>query len=165
MWKARAAQALRTLPAHVFATPATLLEAASHALRRAIGGSSGPFYAVGLLRAARHLDSPAPEAAVWATAFREGVKAVAELGGARAGDRTMLDALLPATEAFETAVTRGSSSSAAWREALAAAEAGRDATAQMRPRLGRASYLGDRAVGQVDAGAAAVVVWMRVLAG
>jgi dihydroxyacetone kinase len=148
---ARGAAALRSLPKHVFATPATMLEAMSNALRRAIAGSSGPFYAVGLLRAARYLENGAS----WATAFREGVNAIAELGGARAGDRTMLDALLPAVEAFDAGL--------AWPEVVAAAEVGLQATARMQPRLGRASYLGDRAVGTVDAGAAAVLVWMRAI--
>jgi len=51
----------------------------------------------------------------------------------------------------------------AWRPAVAAARAGRDATARMQPRLGRASYLGQRAVGIPDAGAAAVVCWIEAI--
>jgi dihydroxyacetone kinase len=54
--------------------------------------------------------------------------------------------------------------SESWTEAVAAAEAGAAATASMRPRLGRAAYLGDRALGIPDAGASAVVVWMQALA-
>ncbi|WP_367615553.1 DAK2 domain-containing protein [Pseudoroseomonas ludipueritiae] len=46
---------------------------------------------------------------------------------------------------------------------MRAAEAGAEATAAMRPRLGRASYLGDRAIGVPDAGAAAAVIWLRAL--
>lgn len=162
---ARGAAALKALPASAFATPASCLEAAGQALRRAIAGSSGPFYAVGLLRAARELESDAPDATAWAAAFRAAAEGVAELGGARAGDRTMLDALLPAAEAFEAAVSAGQDLSAAWAAALQAAERGAEATAGMQPRLGRASYLGARAMGYPDAGAAAVVVWMRALAG
>ncbi|RKK03676.1 DAK2 domain-containing protein, partial [Teichococcus wenyumeiae] len=51
----------------------------------------------------------------------------------------------------------------AWGAAVRAAEAGAEATTTMRPRLGRASYLGDRALGAPDAGAAAAVIWLRAL--
>ena len=64
-------------------------------MRQAIGGSSGPFYAAALLRAASELPAE-PTAADWAKAFRAGTEAIGELGGAKAGDCTMLDALLPA---------------------------------------------------------------------
>ena len=152
----RGAAALRALPAAAWADPPTALAAMGEALRRAIAGSSGPFYATALLRAARTLPA-APGPADWATAFAAGVAAIAELGGARPGDRTMLDALVPAAEAF---AARGTLAAAA-----AAAEAGVAATAAMSPRLGRASYLGDRVRGVPDAGAAAVAVWLRALAG
>ena len=75
----------------------------------------------------------------------------------------MLDALHPAAEAFSAALDRGLALDAAWAEAIAAAEAGLAATASMHPRLGRASYLGERAIGNPDAGAAGVVVWMRAM--
>ena len=94
-------------------------------------------------------------------AFRAGVAAVATLGGAKPGDRTMLDALVPAADAFAAAA--GGGLQAAARAAAEAAERGAEATATMVPRLGRASYLGARAVGAPDAGAAAVAVWWRSL--
>ncbi|MDQ1078164.1 dihydroxyacetone kinase family protein [Pseudoroseomonas cervicalis] len=160
---ARGAAALRALPDSAYAGPAALLEAMGQALRRAIGGSSGPFYAVALLRAARALEGvPAPGPGQWADAFAQAVRAVAELGGARAGDRTMLDSLLPAAEALSA--TPGPLPQR-WAAALAAAEQGLEATARMAPRQGRAAYLGERAIGQPDAGAAAVLVWMRALRG
>ena len=91
------------------------------------------------------------------------VEAVTELGGARPGDRTMVDALRPAADTFAQALQRGTSPAGAWAEAVRAAEAGAESTARMKPRLGRASYLGERAVGLPDAGAQAVVVWLRAL--
>jgi len=97
-------------------------------------------------------------------AFGAAVDAVAELGGARPGDRTMLDALRPAADAFSRAVKAGQSPAEAWAACVREAEQGADATARMQPRLGRASYLGERAIGVPDAGAAAVVVWMKALA-
>ncbi|KAA2211819.1 dihydroxyacetone kinase family protein [Teichococcus oryzae] len=161
---ARGAAAIRALPDGAFATPAVALRQLGETLRRAIGGSSGPFYATALLRAARQLGD-APSAKDWAEAFAQAVAAIGELGGARPGDRTMLDALHPAAEAFSRAAAAGQSLHAAWAAAIQAATEGADATRSMRPRLGRAAYLGDRAMGVPDAGAAAAVVWMRALDG
>lgn len=160
----RAAEAIRALPDAAWADPSRALAAVGDALRRAIGGSSGPFYATALLRASRRLAGEAvPAPAAWAEAFTVAVQAIAELGGARPGDRTMLDALHPATEAFSAAVATGKSPAEAWGVCVAAAAAGTDATARMMPRLGRASYLGERAIGLPDAGAAAVLVWLQAL--
>jgi dihydroxyacetone kinase len=148
----RGAAAIRALPEGAWADPPTALAALGEALRRALGGSSGPFYATGLLRASREMQ----QGGEWPAAFRAGIAAIAELGGARPGDRTMLDALAPAAEAL---------ASGGLAAAAEAAEQGAAATAAMTPRLGRASYLGARAIGVPDAGAVAVAVWMRALAG
>jgi dihydroxyacetone kinase len=158
----RGAAAIRALAEGAWADPPTALGRIGDALRRAIGGSSGPFYATALLRAARTLPAM-PTPADWAKSFRAGVEALAELGGAKRGDCTMLDALLPATEAFEASLARGEGAAAALQAAAAATEAGAAATAAMRPRLGRASYLGDRAIGIPDGGATAVAIWLRAL--
>ncbi|XHF28244.1 dihydroxyacetone kinase subunit DhaL [Corallococcus exercitus] len=162
---ARGAAAIRALPERAWATPAGALTELGQALRRNIGGSSGPFYATALLRAARYLANMPVDAAAWAKAFEVGVEAVSELGGARPGDRTMVDALHPAAVAFTRAVREGRSLAEGWTEATRAAEQGAEATAGMSPRLGRASYLGERAKGIPDAGAVAVVIWMKALAG
>lgn len=159
----RGAQAIFALELTAFADPPSALQSMGEALRRAIAGSSGPFYAAALIRASRELPV-GPTAADWARGFRAGVTAVAELGGATAGDRTMLDALLPAVEAFEASLARGESPAQALVRAAESAEAGTAATADLRPRLGRASYLGDRAMGVPDGGATAVAIWLRALA-
>ncbi|MFZ5781367.1 MAG: dihydroxyacetone kinase family protein [Pseudomonadota bacterium] len=159
----RGARALESLGEAAWADPPTAFARMGEALRLAVGGSSGPFYATALMRAARRLPSD-PTLADWAVALRAGAEAIAELGGARAGDCTMLDALLPAAAAFEAAVAGGAGAGAALRSAAAAAEAGARATVAMRPRLGRGSYLGDRAIGVPDGGATAVAVWMGALA-
>lgn len=158
----RGATAIQALPESAWTDASIALSAMGNALRRAIAGSSGPFYATALLRAGRELGA-CGSAHAWARAFAAAVASVAELGGAKPGDRTMLDALQPASEAFTVAVRDGAPGAEAWQRALAAAEAGVAATASMRPRLGRAAYLGDRAVGTPDAGAAAVLVWMRAV--
>jgi dihydroxyacetone kinase len=92
------------------------------------------------------------------------VNAISELGGARLGDRTMVDALEPAALAFRNALSAGSSPADALKSAADAAEKGAEHTATLRPRLGRASYLGDRAVGVPDGGAVAVAIWLRAMA-
>lgn len=81
-------------------------------------------------------------------------------GRAEAGEKTMLDAWLPALEALRA----GTSMQAALREAAAAADAGRAATEPMLARKGRASYLGDRSIGHVDPGASSTALIVRALA-
>jgi dihydroxyacetone kinase len=153
---ARAAEAARSLQPQSYGTPTRLLADLGNGLRRAIAGSSGPFYATALLRAAAELDGIAePTNAQWLAAFRAAAASIGELGGARPGDRTMLDALDPAVSAWHAA---------GFAAAVNAAEQGAAATAQMYPRLGRASYLGDRAIGTPDGGAVAVAIWLKALA-
>lgn len=159
----RAAEAMRALPSEELGTPHAALTALSQTLRRAIGGSSGPFYAVGLSRAARRLDGIAePSSRDWLDAFAAAVEGVEELGGARAGDRTMVDALRPALEAMQRQVAAGQGVDLG--AVAAAARAGAEETATMLPKLGRASYLGARAVGAPDGGAAVVAHWLAALA-
>jgi triose/dihydroxyacetone kinase / FAD-AMP lyase (cyclizing) len=133
--------------------PVATLRGVAATLRRAIGGTSGPLYATGLLHAAEHLAGGGS----WSTALRAAAEGISDLGGARAGDRTMLDALLPAADALAD----GGSVS----DALAAARSGAEATETMTPRRGRSSYLGERVHGHRDAGAEAVTVWLAALSG
>jgi len=161
----RGAAAIRALPDHAWATPESALAAMGDALRRAIAGSSGPFYATALMRAGRQLaGAPNPSDVQWRDAFAAAVASVREIGGAKPGDRTMVDALAPALEAFGTALAGGASMKDACMAAATAAEQGAAATATMTPKLGRASYLGARAVGVPDGGAVVVSIWMKVLA-
>lgn len=161
---ARGAQAILNLPAQAYHTPSQFFASLAQGVRRAIAGSSGPFYAVGLLRASRELmgiTSPTP--AQWQQAFAAGVNAVMEMGGAKPGDRTMVDALAAANDSWQQALSEGASGLEALNRAADAAKAAADATATMQPRLGRASYLGERAVGVPDGGAVAVACWLSAL--
>lgn len=160
-----AAAILKALPELDLADPPAALAALSGLLRRVLGGTSGPLYAVMLLRAARHLEAAGTrDAEAWAAAFSAGVTALAELGDGRAGDRTMLDALLPASAAFSAAVAAGAALPDALVATAAAARQGAAATAEMAPRRGRSSYLGARTAGHVDPGAEAVALWLAALA-
>ncbi|RDV00825.1 dihydroxyacetone kinase family protein [Trinickia dinghuensis] len=160
----RAAEAILAVPPTALVAPDKALAALGMALRRAIAGSSGPFYATALVRAARILaDHPHPTALDWAAAMRGAADAIGELGGAKPGDRTMLDALVPAVDAFERELKSGYDASKAWAGAVSAAESSAEATAHMTPRAGRASYLGARAIGSPDGGAVAIACWLKAL--
>lgn len=160
----RGAAAILQLDDSAWVNEASMCNAIGHALRIAIAGSSGPFYAVGLLCAARYLSSQSTVTPLeLAEAFVIAVDAVAELGGAKLNDRTMLDALLPAATTFKRSLLQGLSPRESWLLALQAGTAGTAATAQMLPKLGRASYIGKRALGYQDAGAAAVMVWLNAI--
>lgn len=163
----RGAKALRdALPA----LPLDDLPAALHEvgllLQHRLGGTSGPLYAVFLLRASNVLRDASPsDPSSWAAAFRDGCAAISELGGAHVGDRTMLDALDPAANAFTTSLQAGHSPAEALAEAAIASETAARETASMIPTKGRASYLGQRALGHADPGAVAVAIVLKALAG
>ncbi len=143
--------------------PATL-KALGHALQREMGGSSGPLYGVLFLRCGNVLEGfGSAGLAQWADAMEAGCQAISELGGARPGDRTMLDALDPFVRTFRNAgkSAGGVLSREVLLAAVKAAEDGVEATARMKPRLGRSSYLGERVLGHPDPGAKAVAVWLR----
>jgi dihydroxyacetone kinase len=145
-------------------TPGAALREISATLRRVVGGTSGPLYAVMLLRAAVALEqSDETSARQWAAAFSAGVDGLMELGGASPGDRTMVDALKPAADALQNGLVHMASTDAALQAAVDAASDGALRTASMHPRRGRSSYVGDRALGHVDPGAHAVALWLAAI--
>jgi triose/dihydroxyacetone kinase / FAD-AMP lyase (cyclizing) len=152
------------IPSYPLNDISATLKALGHTLRHELGGSSGPLYGVLFLRAGNVLENSGRIGLTeWATAFDEGCRAISELGGAKPGDRTMLDAFDPFWKTLREAGTGTP------REALLAAvdeaQRGAEATAQMKPRLGRSSYLQDRVLGHPDPGAIAVAIWLRAVAG
>ena len=162
---ARGGQAVeRDMAAYDLTNPAATLRDMSATLRQALGGTSGPLYTAFLLRAAGALEvARIDDTAAWAAAFQAGIDAVAELGGAAPGDRTMLDAMQPACAALREALAAGVPPRDALSRSVAAAREGADRTATWTARKGRASYLGERAIGHPDPGAAAVVVWLEAI--
>jgi dihydroxyacetone kinase len=136
------------------------LKALGHLLQREMCGSSGPLYGVLFLRCGNVLENSRTSGlAQWVAAVDQGCQAMSELGGAKPGDRTMLDALAPFVKSLKDA--RGEPSREILLTAVEAVERGAKATAQMKPRLGRSSYLGDRVLGHPDPGAKAVAIWLR----
>ncbi|WP_439565271.1 phosphoenolpyruvate--protein phosphotransferase [Microcella sp.] len=148
--------------------PATVREALTRAgltLVSTVGGASGPLFGTLLLRAGGQCgDAEALDGAGLVHALRAGTAGVRERGKAELGDKTLLDALVPAIDALDAAVATGAPLAAAASTASIAANAARDATAQLVARRGRASYLGDRSRGGVDPGAASAALMLGALA-
>ncbi|MEU9288271.1 dihydroxyacetone kinase subunit DhaL [Streptomyces sp. NPDC048275] len=125
-------------------TPGAVLTLAGRQLISTVGGASGPLYGTLLRRTGKALgDAAEVTEEQLADALRTGVDAVMTLGGAAPGDKTMIDALVPAVAAL----------SDSFAAAKAAAEEGAVATTPLRARKGRASYLGERSIGHQDPGA------------
>jgi dihydroxyacetone kinase len=141
---------------------ADTLKALGHTLRHELGGSSGPLYGVLFLRAGNVMENSGRAGLPrWTEALEEGSRAISELGGAKPGDRTMMDALYPFVTSLKSA--RASFSHQVLLAAVDEAQRAAEATAQMKPRLGRSSYLQDRVLGHPDPGAIAVVIWLRAV--
>ncbi|MEW2812505.1 dihydroxyacetone kinase subunit DhaL [Streptomyces massasporeus] len=125
-------------------TPGGVLTLAGRQLISTVGGASGPLYGTLLRRTGKALgDAGEVSAEQLAEALRAGVDAVMTLGGAALGDKTMIDALVPAVDALGESFTA----------ARTAAEEGAVATTPLQARKGRASYLGERSIGHQDPGA------------
>lgn len=135
--------------------PGPALTAAGRTLISTVGGASGPLYGALLRAAGKELgEAPRVGRAALADALRAGVDAVARLGGAAEGDKTMVDALVPAVAALPES----------YPAARDAAERGAEATVPLRARRGRASYLGERSVGHADPGASSTALLFAALA-
>ncbi|MGF1663866.1 MAG: dihydroxyacetone kinase subunit DhaL [Kineosporiaceae bacterium] len=142
-----------------------LLKAVGMTLVSTVGGASGPLYGTFFLRAAGAAGDGAELAADRLGAvLRAGYDGVVARGRAEPGDKTMVDAMLPALEAYESAVASGSGAADSAAAAATAAAAGRDATTPLVARKGRASYLGERSAGHTDPGAASTTLLFEALA-
>ncbi|MEU7832999.1 dihydroxyacetone kinase subunit DhaL [Nonomuraea sp. NPDC049129] len=133
--------------------PGQVLVSAGTTLIRRVGGASGPLYGSAFRAMGKAMEAPVTQAG-FAAAFEAGVVAVERLGKAAPGDKTMVDALAPASLALALAVRDGVAVREAFELAARAAEEGARATIPMQARKGRASYLGERSVGHEDPGAA-----------
>jgi len=141
------------------AAASALLNKVGITLVSTVGGASGPLFGTFFLRAGASLgDTSDISLAQLTSAFRAGLEGIVARGKAEAGDKTMYDALAPAVNALDGALSEGMDKADALKLALVAAESGRDATTPMLARKGRASYLGERSVGHQDPGATTVAL-------
>lgn len=141
------------------AAPATLLAAAGDAWAADAGGTSGALWGAGLRALGAGLPyDRVPEPAELAAAAEAALAAVTGLGGAQPGDKTLVDALQPFVTAFAERLGAGGGARAAYETAVAEAGKAAEATAGMRPKLGRARPLAERSVGTPDPGATSLAL-------
>lgn len=144
-------------------TPGAVLVATGRSLVAKTGGAAGPLYGTGLRRAGKALgDGSTVTAEDVGEALAAMLAGIQSLGEAVEGDKTMVDALIPAVAAFKAAV--GDGLAAAAGAAASAAVEGAEATVPMQARKGRASYLGERSVGHQDPGATSAALLLQALA-
>ena len=144
---------------------ADLVRQAGRTLISTVGGASGPLYGTAFLRAAAALGGEHPStAAAIVAALEAATTGIAGLGKAAEGEKTMLDALYPASRAARQALDAGGDAAAVTAAARDAARAGADATIPMLATKGRASYLGERSIGHRDPGASSAAILLDELA-
>jgi len=162
---ARASRMIQSrVPTYPLDDPAETFKALGITVQDVLGGSSGPLYGVLLLRMGSALEgSPNYRVEVWATALLDACQAVSELGGAKLGDRTMLDAIIPFSRTLHNETASGQSIRDALIASSVAAERGAEETKRMVARRGRSSYLGERVTGHPDPGAVAAAILLRAV--
>lgn len=147
------------------ATPSDLLKAAASTLISTVGGAAGPLYGTAFLKAAGAVkdkaELEAQDLVSLLTAARDGIVL---RGKAEVGDKTMVDAWSPAVDAAAAAAEAGRSPAEVLSAAADAAEKGAADTDELVARKGRASYLGERAVGHRDPGAQSTALILRAAA-
>jgi phosphoenolpyruvate---glycerone phosphotransferase subunit DhaL len=158
------AAVVSALDGYEAATVGAVLLRTGSTLVSTVGGASGPLYGTAFRAMGKALPEATVDAEALGGALRAGLDGLRKLGGAAAGDKTIVDAYEPALAAYEETVAAGGDLAAAASAAAAAAEEGMRATTAMRARKGRASYLGERSVGHQDPGATSTWLIFRALA-
>jgi dihydroxyacetone kinase-like protein len=146
------------------AAASDLLRQVGKTLISTVGGASGPLYGTGFLRAAAAVvatEQPGPAVVAALEAAATGISA---LGKSTTGEKTMLDALVPAAAAARAALDGGADARGVVLAARDAADAGARATIPMLATKGRASYLGERSIGHQDPGATSFALLLGALA-
>jgi dihydroxyacetone kinase-like protein len=143
----------------------SVLKTVGMTLLSTVGGAGGPLYGTFFLQAGAASAGKAEIASQdWVAALEAGTEGVIQRGKASPGDKTMVDALLPAVEALRAALANGAPFAEALRLSAEAAEQGMRATIPLVARKGRASYLGERSAGHQDPGATSSYLLLRAAA-
>jgi dihydroxyacetone kinase-like protein len=150
--------ALGRLPSLQCKSMGETLEQLARVFMSTVGGVSGAIYATAFLRAAKKIGEKEqldlPEVHEVLVTALEGIRERGE--GTKVGDKTMVDALEPAVQAFGQACHEGQSAGSVLEKALTAARRGSDGTIPLMAKKGRASYLGERSIGHRDAGSVVI---------
>lgn len=139
--------------------PGNFLKKVSSLFISAVGGASGTIWGTAFLRAGMTLgnkETVTQEDVI--PMFRSAIEGIKKRGNSDLGDKTLLDALVPAVDALEKALAEGKSGSEALDEAAIVARERAEATRPMLAKRGRAAYTGERSIGTLDAGAVAMAV-------
>ena len=141
------------------------LEMLGNVLLTEIGGAMGPLYGSFFNEmGAACKDQAETDRATFGRMLDAAVEVMTDLGGAKVGDKTMMDALLPAHDAYRAALADGADFPTALRRMADAAERGKEATRDLVAKLGRASRLGERSRGTLDAGATSCTLILKSFA-
>ncbi len=144
--------------------PASLLTEAGDAWAARAGGTSGVLWGAALAALGGRLgDAGRPSGQDVAEAVQAAADSIMKLGKAQPGDKTMLDALLPFARELRAKVGAGEQLPAAWSAAAEVAQQQAEATAELRPKVGRARPLAERSVGTPDAGAVSMAMAVRAV--
>ncbi|MGO4353099.1 dihydroxyacetone kinase subunit DhaL [Rhizobium sp. RAF36] len=144
--------------------PSVVMTTAASVFLNAVGASTGPLYATAFLRSAKALEGRQSLDAAGQVAMLEAITlGIQERGKGQRGDKTMLDAWIPAAEAARAALVRKSGVRELWRDVVVAGEGGAEATRSMVAVRGRAARLGERSLGHVDPGAASAVLVLKAM--
>lgn len=143
----------------------TILKTVGMTLVSTVGGAGGPLYGTffmqaGMATAGKMELTPAD----WASALEAGLQGVINRGKAQPGDKTMVDALMPALQALKEAMGNGASFAEALARSAEAAERGMKGTIPLVAKKGRASYLGERSAGHQDPGATSSFLMLKAAA-
>ncbi len=130
-----------------------------------VGGAGGPLYGTFFMKAGAALVGKNEiETGDWLAALDSAVAGVMQRGKSTTGEKTMLDALVPARDALRAAIDDGKDQGGALRVAASAAEEGMKSTIPMLATKGRASYLGERSIGHQDPGATSSYLMLKCAA-
>ncbi|NDL67683.1 dihydroxyacetone kinase subunit DhaL [Anaerotalea alkaliphila] len=128
-----------------------------------IGGSMGPLYGTMFIEMAKQSKGKEEiDKEVFRQMLASAIKEIQEIGNAKVGDKTLMDTLIPALEAYEAAMDEGFAT--ALEKMSAAAERGKDSTIDLVAKIGRASRLGERSRGVLDAGATSCWLMLKSMA-
>jgi dihydroxyacetone kinase-like protein len=130
-----------------------------------IGGSMGPIYGTFFIQMSlKSKNKPETDAPLFGEMLKAARLALEDLGGAKVGDKTLMDAVIPAQEAYQAAVAGGASLPEALKKMVDAAEAGRESTVDLVAKIGRSARLGERSRGVLDAGATSATLILQTFA-
>jgi dihydroxyacetone kinase phosphoprotein-dependent L subunit len=145
-----------------YADVSGLLKKTAITLTKRIGGTSGPIWGTAFLRAGGALaDKPQPSGDEVIAAFRAAIDGIKQRGKTDLGDKTLLDALVPAVDVLEQSLRDGAAQ--AIEKAAVQARESAEATKGMLAQRGRASYTGERSRDSVDAGAIGIAVMFEAV--